>query len=207
MSKCDKVFNVNIYTKILKLWYIPEKRRTSMKNTVLIVMDVQEAIVSDELFNKDEFIYNVKTLINSSRESNVEVVFIRHCGRKGTAMEEGTPGWEIYHEIIPSEGEKIFNKTYGSAFKMTGLKEYLNNKGIKSIILTGLAANYCLDTTCKVAFEYGFEVVIPEGATSTFSNEYLTAQQLCNMYEKDIWNGSLAQVLSVKQVIEKYIEA
>lgn len=40
----------------------------------------------------------------------------------------------------------------------------------------GIQTEYCIDSTCKIAFEYGFKVIIPEMTNTTFDNEYMSAE-------------------------------
>ena len=74
---------------------------------------------------------------------------------KGTSSPLGTRAGR-YSMLQPlQEGERIFEKCYNSAFKDTGLEEYLKEKKITDIILGGLQTEYCIDATCKSAFERG----------------------------------------------------
>ena len=87
--------------------------------------------------------------------------------------------------------------------KDTGLEEYLKEKKITDIILGGLQTEYCIDATCKSAFERGFHVWIPAHTTSTFDNDYFTAEQLTEYFEKKMWDGRYADVRPVEEIIEK----
>ncbi|MDK2966455.1 MAG: hypothetical protein PWP53_2067 [Lacrimispora sp.] len=93
-------------------------------------------------------------------------------------MDRGSLGWTIYKDIAPLPDEKIFEKQYNSAFRKTGLHEYLQEKGIKKIILCEIQTEYCLDVTCKVAFEYEYEVTIPQSTTTTFDNVFASGKDL-----------------------------
>jgi len=75
------------------------------------------------------------------------------------------------------------------------LKKYLENKGIDTIILVGLQTEYCIDATCKNAFEFGYNVIIPEETNTTFDNEYLPANKIYNFFNFRIWNKRFASVL------------
>lgn len=121
----------------------------------------------------------------------------------GDELEADTEGWRIHPAIPPRSGEKIFDKKFNSAFRKTGLKEYLNEKGIRRLILTGMQTEYCIDATCKAAFEYGYSILIPAGATTTFDNEFLSGAMLTDYYEQKIWNKRFADVIPVAEAIGK----
>lgn len=102
--------------------------------------------------------------------------------------------------------ERIFDKQYNSAFLHTGLKEYLDSKNTKNIILVGLQTEYCIDTTCKVAFEYGYNIMIPEETNTTFDNDYLTGKGLYELYNYKIWNNRFAKVMSIEEIEKRFMK-
>lgn len=172
-----------------------------MHKTALLVVDVQEALVEGHPYREEEFLGNLQQLLAAARGNGVEVVYVRHDGGAGDELEAGSPGWRIHRAVSPEPGEKIFDKTYNSAFKSTGLKDYLDGRGISRIFLAGMQTEYCIDATCKAAFEYGFSLVVPSGATTTFKNEYLSGEKLVEFYERKIWNGRFAEVVPVREAV------
>lgn len=105
--------------------------------------------------------------------------------------------------ITPNPGEVIFDKQFNSAFVKTDLKNYLANKGIETIILVGMQTEYCIDATCKSAFEHGFKVIIPEKTNTTYDNGVLTAKQIYEHYMDRIWKGRFARVDSMEHILEE----
>ena len=159
-----------------------------MKKMALLVIDVQNVLVYGKPFAIDEIISNIKTLLNISRENNVEVIYVQHNGKVGSEVEPNSDGWQIYEKIKPNPNEKIFFKNYNSAFKETNLHEYLKSKEINELIITGMQTEYCIDTTVKVAFEHGFQIIIPEKTNTTFDNGDISAENLYNYYNFNIYS-------------------
>ena len=172
-----------------------------MQDAVLLVVDVQTIIVTEDLYNVKNVVRNIKALISACRDKGIEVIYVQHDDGPGSKLAHGTENWQIYHEVAPGKTEKIFQKQYNSSFLHTGLKEYLEGKGIKTIVLVGLLAEYCMDATCKSAFEHGFHVIVPEETNSTFDNEYLTGKALYEMFNFRIWNNRFAKVLPIAEVL------
>lgn len=172
-----------------------------MEKAVLLVVDVQNCIVDEQLYNEKRVISNIQSLLNAARGQDLEVIYVRHNDGEGSDLEYGSDGWQIYAEIAPTDGEKIFDKQYNSAFLKTGLKEYLREQKVETIILVGLQTEYCIDATCKAAFEHGYKLIIPEETNSTFDNEYLTGERLYHYYNYKIWNNRFAKVLPAQEVI------
>ena len=86
------------------------------------------------------------------------------------------------------------------------MKEYLESKNIDTIILTGLQTEYCIDATCKSAFEHEYKIIIPEETNTTFDNEYLSGEKLYEFYNYKIWSNRFARVLSMNEVTEMLIK-
>lgn len=171
-----------------------------MTYDALIIIDMQTALVQEHPYNEERVIENIKALLALFREKKIPVIYIRHDGGKGDELEKGTKGWEIYSEIKPLEGEKIFDKNYNSAFRQTGLHEYLQEIGAKHIVMCGMQTEYCFDVSCKVAFEYGYQVTIAKDTTTTFDNAFATGEALAKYYEDKIWNNRYAQVVSIEEL-------
>lgn len=173
-----------------------------MDHAVLLVVDVQKGLMEEGPHQGKNVLQRIRSLISACRKSEVEVVYVRHDGGAGSGLEPGTDGFEICAEIAPQHGEKVFVKQYNSAFLKTGLKDYLDQRGIREIILVGMQTEYCIDATCKTAFELGFRVLIPEGTVTTFDNGPLSAAQLCDFYSARIWNKRFASVLPFSDLLQ-----
>ena len=165
----------------------------------LIVIDIQEGLVKENPFDTKNFIINTKAIIQHFRDQNIEVIFIRHSEDEGL-LAMGSDNWQVYHELKPQENEKIFNKYYNSIFKDTELKEYLNRKNIIDLTFVGMQVEFCIDTSVKVGFEYGYKITIVEDAISTFDNIHLSADQILSFYKEKIWRNRFAQLRTTKEI-------
>ena len=166
----------------------------------LIVIDIQEGLVKENPFDTKNFIINTKAIIQHFRDQNIEVIFIRHSEDEGL-LAMGSDNWQVYHELKPQENEKIFNKYYKSIFKDTELKEYLNRKNIIDLTFVGMQVEFCIDTSVKVGFEYGYKITIVEDAISTFDNIHLSADQILSFYKEKIWRNRFAQLRTTKEIL------
>ena len=166
----------------------------------LIVIDIQEGLVKENPYNAKNFISNTKAIIQHFREQNIEVIFFRHSEDEGL-LATGSDNWQVYHELKPQENEKIFNKYYNSIFKNSGLKEYLDSKSITNLTFVGMQVEFCIDTSVKVGFEYGYKITIVEDAISTFDNIHLSADQILSFYKEKIWRNRFAQLRTTKEIL------
>ena len=166
----------------------------------LIVIDIQEGLVNENPYDSKNLIANTKAIIQYFRDQNIEVIFIRHSEDEGL-LAMGSDNWQVYHELKPQENEKIFNKYYNSIFKDTELKEYLNRKNITDLTFVGMQVEFCIATSVKVGFEYGYNITIVEDAISTFDNEHLPADKILSFYKEKIWRNRFAQLKTTKEIL------
>lgn len=64
-----------------------------------------------------------------------------------------------------------------------------------------MQTEYCIDATCKVAFEFGYRLFMPEMTVTTFSNSYLSGKDLCTFYVENIWKNRFAEIIPVEKMI------
>ena len=136
---------------------------------VLLIVDAQKLITNERLYKFNEFVVNVENLIDTARKNNIEVIYVRHDDGVENELTKGKNGFEIYEKFKPCNGEKIFDKKVNSAFKETHLQTYLDSQAIERLIIIGMATNYCIDTTVKVAFEFGYNLAVIKNGTTTFA--------------------------------------
>ena len=165
---------------------------------VLLVIDMQKGLVSEDLYAFDTFMDRTVRLIDTARNNKVEVIFVRHDAGPDSGMSAGDEDFEIIDEIKPREGEKVFNKTINSCFGSKAFKEYVEKLEDKRLMIIGLQTNYCIDCTVKSAFERGFEVIIPEGTNSTFDNDYMSGETTVRYYNEDVWE-ELVEAVTIEE--------
>lgn len=169
---------------------------------VLLVVDTQKAITNCELYQFDLFKSHVIELIKTARNNNIEIIYIRHDDGIGYELTKGNDGFEIYEGFQPVHGELVFDKSVNSAFKDTGLLEYLRQKEENTIVIVGLQTDYCIDATIKAGFEHGFKMIVPANANSTVDNQYMTAEQSYHYHNEFMWNKRYAKCLSFEETLE-----
>jgi len=172
-------------------------------NTALLIVDVQNELVEGSPYNIDTVLKNISILIDACHKAKIEVIYIQHTEIADDGFKADTHGWQIHESITPIEGEMTFMKSYNSAFKDTELRRYLDSKGIVNLIVVGMQTDYCIDSTVKVGFEYGYKLIIPEGTNTTFDNGYASAEQVVGMLNLGVYKGRFGEVVSVEEVVGK----
>ena len=165
---------------------------------ILLVIDMQKGLVDEALYAYESFMENVVRLIGAAREKGVEVVYAQHDAGPGSGLTAGEDGFEIDARVRPAPGEKVFVKTINSCFGSPDFRAYMERQEDRRLMIVGLQTNYCIDATVKSAFERGYTVIIPEGANSTFDNDYMTGETTVRYYNEDVWE-ELADAVTVEE--------
>ncbi len=168
----------------------------------LIVIDMQKAIMVEELYNYCGLVDNVVKLLETARENGIEVIYVQHDDGPGSGFTQGDEAFEIADEVAPRGSEKVFFKKINSAFGDRDFTAYLEAAKDDTLMIVGLQTNYCIDATVKSAFDRGYRVILPEGTNSTFDNPYMTGEKTCEYYFKMIWPKRFAECVSMDEALE-----
>ncbi|MGV3080424.1 cysteine hydrolase family protein [Streptococcus sp. 32226D021BW] len=165
--------------------------------SALLVIDIQNLLVEEKPYAIEERLALWQDSITKARQAGLEVIHVRHHDQE---LVKGTADWEIHPFVAPLANEKIFDKTFNSAFKETGLHAYLQEKGMEQLIIMGMATNFCIDTTIKVAYELGYKVAVIQDGTTTGYSGKLDAEDLIEYYQ-NIWSWNFAKVDKLENII------
>jgi Amidases related to nicotinamidase len=67
----------------------------NMQKTALLIVDVQRAMIDSNPFDEVNVIENIRKLIDSARQNDIEVIYVQHDGGPNDELEKNTSGWEI----------------------------------------------------------------------------------------------------------------
>ena len=132
-------------------------------------------------------------LLKTAREAGVFVVFVRNvyttdnnfylsdvwleqAARKRNGGYTRIPvcgenSWsgDFYGDVRPLPGEPIVTKHRYSAFYNTDLDTILRANGIRTVVLTGVVTNVCVETSAREAFVRDYYVAVVKDGTAAYS--------------------------------------
>jgi maleamate amidohydrolase len=78
------------------------------------------------------------------------------------ALTETAAGSAIVPELAPVEGELVVRKTVPSAFFETGLRSWLTQRGVQTLLIAGTTTSGCIRASVIDAMSCGFKPVVLE---------------------------------------------
>jgi ureidoacrylate peracid hydrolase len=101
---------------------------------------------------------------------------------RGKPFENGTWSGEIRKEFEPLPGDIVALEHWcSSGFANTDLDLQLKKHGIHKLIIVGLIASTCVESTVRYAAELGYEVTVVRDATADLSDDKMHAALDLNM--------------------------
>lgn len=81
--------------------------------------------------------------------------------------------WEgdWYGGVRPRAGDIVVDKHRYDAFQGTELDLILRSRGIRTVVLTGVVTNVCVETTARAAFVRDYYVAVVEDGTAAYVSE------------------------------------
>lgn len=130
----------------------------------LLVIDVQNGLTARKLYCAEAFFNAVNEAVRKFRERGDIVIYVQHNNKQ---LASGTNAWEIDSKLKYKNDDIILQKKHGDAFKDTGLKTILNDKGIEEVLVCGLVSHGCVKYTCKGGAKLGYTVsLLKDGHTN-----------------------------------------
>ena len=174
---------------------LPLEKKIDPKTSALIVVDVQNDFVSlqgafgrwgEDMTMIQEMVPKLKELIEEARAARVPIIYFKNTSSPWTNSQvhteriaevrgkggqeitiEGTWGAEFYEGICPREDERVVVKHRYSGFIDTDLDLILRSLGIKTLIMTGVATNVCVESTSRDGFMKDFRIIFVKDCSAT----------------------------------------
>lgn len=77
---------------------------------------------------------------------------------------EGGTGTQVFPELAPSDDDIVIRKTSYSAFYNTNLEDILRNRGVDTLVVTGVHTEVGVESAVRDAFYRGVKVILPTDA-------------------------------------------
>ncbi len=137
-------------------------------NSALIVIDLQKGIVGIPAVHPvNEIIDRSAQLAHAFRERSLPVVLVNASGMAPGRTEAARPKFSFppdWTELVPEmdrqPGDCLITKQRWGAFLGTTLDDYLRQRGVTQIVLTGVATSAGVESTARSAYDLGYNVTL-----------------------------------------------
>jgi nicotinamidase-related amidase len=155
------------------------------KTTAVVLIDLQQGIVGRQTapHTAESVVRNSASLAAHARAAGATVVYV-HVDqanmlklpvdapmRDPNAPAPPASAFEFVPEAGLQAGDLVISKRQWGAFFGTDLEQQLRQRGIRTVVLGGIATNYGVESTARAAAGLGFELIVVEDATTTLSAE------------------------------------
>jgi nicotinamidase-related amidase len=142
---------------------------------------------------------HLRTITGAIRKAGIQVFIVPHhrwepgdyerwdhpnpnqlASAKMQSFAKGTWGGEWPPDVAPQPGDIIKEHWGQSGFANTNLDFRLKQLGIIKVIVIGLLANTCIESTSRFAMELGYHVTLVKDATAAFSQDMMHAAHALN---------------------------
>jgi ureidoacrylate peracid hydrolase len=121
------------------------------------------------------FVVFVRNVYTSDHNFYLSDVWLEQAARKRAGgytripvCEAGSWGGDFYGKVRPQPHDPIVTKHRYSAFYNTDLETILRANGIRTVVLTGVVTNVCVETSAREAFVRDYYVVVVRDGTAAY---------------------------------------
>lgn len=180
------------------------------QNVPLLVIDVQKAFEHPSWGKRNNLSAeeNIATLIKCWNDNDGVVIYVKHLTEnKDSLFYHKSESSEFRDMISPEKKDIVITKNVNSAFIGTDLEETLRKMDCKSIVITGLTTNHCVETTTRMAGNLGFHPVLVSDATATFERTTkagltYSAQEIHEMTLVNL-EGEFAEIKTTEEILQE----
>jgi bifunctional isochorismate lyase/aryl carrier protein len=161
------------------------------ERSALLVIDMQRYFLDSEshayIPSAVPVVPRIRELAGRFNERGLPVVLTRHVNTERNAgmlarwwidmIREDDPLSEIIEELA-GLGNVVVKKTQYDAFHMTELEQVLKERGVDRLVIGGVVAHLCCETTARSAFVRGFEVLFLVDGTAAYDEDFHRATVL-----------------------------
>ncbi|MCD7041584.1 MULTISPECIES: cysteine hydrolase family protein [Pseudomonas fluorescens group] len=168
----------------------------------LLIIDMQAGLYDgpEKPFERERVLATINQLIQRARNCDAPIFVARHTGPAGSPIEAGSPPWQLWHALEVDESrDHLFNKTRPSCFLGTDLEAQLKAAHVKELVIVGMKTQFCIDTTCRVAVELGFSVVLPEDGHTCMDTPTLKAEVIIEHHNATL-AGAFVKLTSAVEI-------
>lgn len=159
--------------------------------SALLVLDLQNYFLTPAshafIPSAPAILPGIQALIQAYRRGGLPVVFTRHANTPQDAammarwwrdlLALDSPLSQL-SPLLDTTGSPVLLKSQYDAFYQTGLEDLLHKADVRQLLVCGVMAHLCCETTARSAFMRGFEVFFLVDGTASYNRDFHQASLL-----------------------------
>jgi nicotinamidase-related amidase len=183
--------------------------RYPLERTGLLLVDPYNDFLSEggklwpmlqEIATEVGLLDNLRAIVGAARKVGIQVFIVPHrrwepgdyenwdhpnptqrAIQKRQTFAKGSWGGDWHPDFVPRDGDIVIKEHWAqSGFANTDLDFHLKQQGITHVIVIGLLANTCIESTSRFAMELGYHVTLVRDATAAFTQQMMHAAHELN---------------------------
>lgn len=150
--------------------------------TALVLIDLQQGIVGMDLAPRSgpAVVATATDLAARFRAAHAPVVLVHVDFTDGLAPPQNVDApstfqrsddWSEFVDGVRHDGDIVVTKHHWGAFTGTDLDLQLRRRGVRTIVLGGIATNFGVESTARSGWEHSYDIVVVEDACSSAKAE------------------------------------
>ncbi|WP_288843280.1 isochorismatase family protein [uncultured Deefgea sp.] len=180
-----------------------------MSASALLVIDVQHSFLHMPYFDASDLPrYQAKQveLITACQRQHIPIIQILHVEQTGPFSKAS--GWVKPMDFLPPHHGPVFEKTVHNALLGSGLHEFLQQRHIQHLIISGIRTEQCCETTARVGSDLGYSIDFVTEATLTFAMQHANGQCFSASEIKTrtelVLSGRFARICTINQLVASW---
>lgn len=165
-------------------------------DSAILVIDVQKAFfrAATRPHESALVVSRINRVTAAARTSGLPVFMVQH--EEAESVVAFSESWQLDPDLQVDPGDIIIRKTTCDAFYGTTLEAELGARRAGSLVLTGYATEFCLDSTLRAALSKEFNVFVVADAHTTNNSPVLNARLTI-----DFHNWAWANCIAARPVV------
>jgi len=120
---------------------------------------------------------------------------------RGTLLTFGTWDFQIVDELTPQAGDTVIVKSRYSGFHATDLDSLLRSRGIRNLLMVGIASNVCVESTIRDAYFLEYWPVMVADATMPAGSAEIQRATIYNVRTFFGWVSTAEEVATALSAV------
>ena len=166
---------------------MPQELELDLSTTALVLIDLENDIVTRPHlapYTGPEVVERCATLAAAMRTAGAPIAYVhvllheteQHIVDRPTSAPSATPPPPDASNLVPEAGfqpgtDILIAKRGRGAFHGTALDQLLRRRGVRTIVIAGIATNIGVESTARAAADIGYNLVFASDAMTTMGAE------------------------------------